>query len=319
MKSDQYIFRISDYDETGGSKLGIFFYGEEILFGWEKNFGKRSYKFKLKVQIFKKDDKIGLFSNKEKIQEDLRFVFTCNLKKYAKTVTYDTISETNTITQKTRKKFDFDKLIKDSNQEHLLEYIKTRLKRRIEYKKVLPVKFKDGYGEPAEFLEFTKDSADSWAGPHQHNNMVGCACAIKESKKKVNFNVSPVSENYTYWSLGKECRDELDKKAKELNNPKIPNGDWLLSTWNKDQKREFFDKLPIDLQACIAISYYKNHSEYLREKLPYQIYLYGNDDCSYSKYFGDMRAVNKEMEYLRNMQPLDFNRDIVDRDYIFTN
>lgn len=38
-------FHLEDYDSDGYHKYGVFFYGSEVLFGWEKNRGRRSYKF----------------------------------------------------------------------------------------------------------------------------------------------------------------------------------------------------------------------------------------------------------------------------------
>jgi hypothetical protein len=53
--------------------------------------------------------------------------------------------------------------------------------------------------------------------------------------------------------------------------------------------------------------------------LPYQIHISGNDDTSYSKYFATEEEREAELNYLLMMQPLHFEKDIVDRGYLFTN
>jgi len=64
---------------------------------------------------------------------------------------------------------------------------------------------------------------------------------------------------------------------------------------------------------------WETDKEHIEGMLPHSIYMCGNDDCSYSKWFSTEEEIAEELKYLRKMQPLDFNRDIIDRDYIFTN
>jgi hypothetical protein len=45
----------------------------------------------------------------------------------------------------------------------------------------------------------------------------------------------------------------------------------------------------------------------------------GTDDCSYTKWFPTKEAAEQELVYLRVMQPLDFYKDVIDREYLFTN
>ena len=59
--------------------------------------------------------------------------------------------------------------------------------------------------------------------------------------------------------------------------------------------------------------------DWLDEYLPFSIYICGNDDCSYTRYFSTHEEVDIELNYLRKMQPLDFYKDIRDRQYHFTN
>lgn len=56
-----------------------------------------------------------------------------------------------------------------------------------------------------------------------------------------------------------------------------------------------------------------------QEFYPYRIWLYGTDDDSWSKWFLTEEEIMKEVYWLRKMQPLNKIRDIIDREYIFTN
>ena len=51
----------------------------------------------------------------------------------------------------------------------------------------------------------------------------------------------------------------------------------------------------------------------------YSVYLHNEDDWSYTKTLETVAEVEEELTYLRNMQPLDIELDILNRDYIFTN
>ena len=89
----------------------------------------------------------------------------------------------------------------------------------------------------------------------------------------------------------------------------------------REEKEEFIKSLKDEEFHKL----YKNslNSQLEKESIerfkPYHIHLGGNDDCSYSKWFFTEHEMNKELDYLRKMQPLNFWSDILDRGYIFTN
>lgn len=50
-----------------------------------------------------------------------------------------------------------------------------------------------------------------------------------------------------------------------------------------------------------------------------KVRLSGNDDASWSKYFDTHQECLDELTYLRKMQPINKEMDVVNRGYIFTN
>ncbi len=61
------------------------------------------------------------------------------------------------------------------------------------------------------------------------------------------------------------------------------------------------------------------HPEHAWIECPFTLYLCGNDDFSYSKWFPTLEAAHEEVELLLACEPLNTQRDIRDNGFVFTN
>lgn len=52
---------------------------------------------------------------------------------------------------------------------------------------------------------------------------------------------------------------------------------------------------------------------------PFCLYMCGNDDCSYSKFFPTLEETREDLAILEACQPLDIHKDIVNNGFVFTN
>ncbi len=106
-----------------------------------------------------------------------------------------------------------------------------------------------------------------------------------------------LKESYNYVRYNK-----VDSPYNLINNLLMT----VISLSNKEQE--------LNIKQILA-----NIDEDLMENRPYRLCLSGNDDCSYSKSFYNLEDATDELKYLTAMQPLNMDKDILDRGYIFTN
>lgn len=68
--------------------------------------------------------------------------------------------------------------------------------------------------------------------------------------------------------------------------------------------------------------FYQNNPELIVEGAtsakPYSLYLCGNDDTSYTKFYASIAEAEQELELLKTNEPLEF-KDIMDLGFVFTN
>ncbi len=311
--------KIEFYDYTlpnESLKNGIYFYGEKILFGWEKDLGTRSYDFHVAVY----DEKFGLLGICDRslgeetlVYERINFIHTCDLKNYEVKMPPTKFREEG------YSDFNWEKLVKEACPE-LLDYAEERLKRKHSNKIVEKTEFPgmgtNFYGK-GEFLEFTEKSASCWAGPFELNNKRGASLNVRKYELKKEIKIVNPTTDYSFYDLPTDIQNDLTQKHK-VHAANIVYG------WTKDEKLAFFNELTDNQRYSTVKRFYSIRNSYLDEQLkqdflPFKIYMCGTDDCSYSNWFGTEEEVNKELEYLRKMQPLDFTKDIRDRGYIFTN
>jgi hypothetical protein len=143
------------------------------------------------------------------------------------------------------------------------------------------------------FLEFTKDTAYNWGGPIEMNGKLGAEYSFYKRDNKI-----PEFQFVTN-SVFKMSQD-FEKLTYE-------------------EKVNKFNALPTEDKYRLLKKQAMNLMEEIDHWLPYQIHLGGNDDTSYSKYFATEEEREDELNYLLMMQPLHFEKDIIDRGYLFTN
>jgi len=283
---------------NSNNKYGIFFYGKRINDSMsEKEFNQipiQSYKVKLVIREDKRIKPKDVFP-----YEEIEFIATFNINDFI-------VEEKSNKYYSKQFTIDYDKIVNEFFDKDYLEFLKERLKRRIENKHKEPTYFKDVYNDDAEFLEFD-DSAYEWGGPHEYNDLLGCAMDLKYNDKVSTAIDLDFTKIFQTWLLprqynnlsvnGKTLLDNYEKKLKFLN--KIPKKD-LLETFNKTME--------ILLDSEGLLNFYK-----------YKIFLYGTDDCSYTKGFHTEEEMMEEAQRLRNTQPLNMSLDIIHKGYIFTN
>ena len=302
-------FKIIDFDGFESDSLGTFFYNERILFGWEKDFGVRSYRFKLKLtteEVWLKDrDLNGIYSPFEKLE----FIHTCDLKDFVKeeifepgTAKHDMYDGEEGIPY-VHKIFNYEKLIQEADPKQY-QFVKERLFIKVCPDHISvpePVIFTGHWGEGSEFLEV--DEFTSFAGNFKQDDKEGCCMDFGPTEKIKDPFDWTIKTGWTKYDLPREI---------QLENYK----------WSDQQKIDFFNKLSLKDKHTTAFSAVKRFLDLDREwrgYFPYRIYLYGTDDTSYSKWFFTEEEMMKEVNWLRKMQPLNLIRDLLDREFMFTN
>ncbi|MBS1722772.1 MAG: hypothetical protein JSS66_07260 [Armatimonadetes bacterium] len=289
-------FVLHEYDPYDGDRLGVFFYGETVRYGWEKDLGFRSYEFKLMLAkpLWGYDQAI-----RQEGGELLRFVYSMNLKDLPR-------EKIAVFGGKKIVKVLWEQLLLDADPKQYKHCLQ-RLRRRLSTKPVpARIEYKAGdWHKGDEFLVFTKDTSHNWGGPFEQGGKQGCCANVTERPFR-EFPVGNIAENWHYYQLPRHLRDTTTEK-------------WVYHASPAERRAKFIG-FSMDDQFLIAKNYLKWQTDHsLAECLPWRLCLCGNDDTSYSKYFADRSAVEAELAYLRKMQPLDFERDIVQRDYYFTN
>jgi hypothetical protein len=310
------------FREEGKSLISL--YGREIYWICEIVPGIKTYKFCIPVTL----DRKHIFDREYKeIFELITFVHTCDLSKYQTKVKRKFLGEEE------HESIEVDwKAIVDEVDPTLWQYTEERLNRR--NATVIPKKvvYDGNYCTGYEFLEFTKDSAASWGGPFDQDGKEGACMKLKQTdfknddKWRLHYPVYNVESQFSFYDLPQSIKNSLDKKYRVMYEGKdCGNGANTVYSWSEKGKISFFNSMSAKNKFLTAERYYKEKFQYsslnedLMTRLPYKIYMCGNDDCSYSKWFATRKEMRDEVLYLRKMQPLDFYIDICERGYIFTN
>jgi hypothetical protein len=278
------MLRISECDVKGNSKRGVYFYGKQVFTSeYTEDYGIRSYQFFL-----------ALVEGNTEI-EKISFIDTVKLKdlprkvhKFRKVLTeghtFNLNVDWETYLQTSHKKL-YDYHIERANR---------KLTGNIPINKEIVVPW-ISENDKLDFLEFTNNYHFGFELEGKH----GAAAYISSHQmlgySSYPFDLAPLEEVWSHYDL--------------------PYGFTYKST---EDKIADFRAFPLNIQLRLAKKYInsiKNSEEYL----PYHVYLAGEDDFSYSKYFCTLEEAEQEMAYLRMMQPLDFKLDVIDRGYLFTN
>lgn len=301
-------FLVSDYSflkKNMHSELGVYFNDHFVFPSGNNDDEIHTYKFKFEIVSENDED-----FDTDKF-ENIEFYHTCNLNDYILMCHFldgsgDTYHTWN-----------YEKLFQDACPERY-QYLKDRVVKKSSNEIPSPTEIEDAYAKGCEFLEFTEESSYVWAGAFEQNGKSGAAFKIKEKPSSINFPILNVKTDHWSFHCPHSVMLKLDELGKEEGKNAGGNYHYRLTP---QQKEEFFNSLSVKEQHqiwCKFIKYY-SEPETLNMLLPFSVYMFGNDDCSYTKWFATKEEVTAEVEYLRKMQPLDFTLDIKDRGYIFTN
>ena len=314
MKKKQRTYTFIDYlfhNQDKCPKPGIYFYDSAVLFGWDKNEGVKSYHFRVQMVMDGQTKRFDRLMGHSYEYELLDFIYTCDLKDFTRIIPRNVHFDLGE-----REDFDWAKLVEQAIPERL-EDAKQRLIRKTGKKVPKPIIYKEGqtgFRENNEFLWFTEASCWSWAGPFSLDERKGCIMCAEPNKhyKNNSYPVLNVVTDHTFYDIPFAARKKLFGNDNGNEHYKL----------TPEQKAEFFNKLTVADKHATAKSYYngwRRDDEMLEQCLPYRVYLAGNDDCSYTKWFATEKEMKEEVKYLRKMQPLDFYLDVIQRGYIFTN
>lgn len=293
------MLRIADYSSSNPKEYGVYFYDRHIIKVIDEvNSGVKSYLFKLVIQSKNSE------SIKYKNIEPITFIKTLDLKDLPRrTITFrKELAERFGVDSK--EEIDWETYLQTSHKE-LYDYHIERANRKLAGFIPTPTLIEDEYLEKiVEFLEFTEETANYWAGAYKEEGKKGCYAAINSLINDIDeleypFNIKPITESWDPYDLPYSFQVEhLDNQYKKSHS-------------------ENYNDFPLHIQLLLAKKYISNLN--VEEYLPYKVYLYGTDDTSYTKYFCTLEEAEQEMNSLRMMQPLDFKLDILDRGYLFTN
>lgn len=284
--------KLSWYDINKG-KSGFEFYGEQVYDNYSE---LKSYKFNFELGAYFTVEEI---INQMKLGNNVGSHFQPIEKENI--IFYDTIKLTDLCEKDDS--FSLSKVENFLSERHPTEYkvAKERLNKKLYGTIPEPIIYNDS--GPDIFLEFMKETAHCWGGPHKLNDKLGAILKVKENKPE-DYVVD--LKDFSYYNLPKHL--EKQTSDKEIYN------------MSKEEKHNYFDSLSAADKHYIAKRQLQwIDKEWLESKLPFKIYLSGNDDTSFSKWFATKKEVQEEINYLLKMQPLCMHKDIYDRDYIFTN
>lgn len=285
-------FHIITYDFHNSKRLGLKKLQNQI-FEFKIPEGIATYTFEVKL-IFT-DNAVEALMGRSTEFEIIKNAYTGDLSEFKK-----------------EDKFDWFKFLEQNFSEQL-EFAKERLLRKKKCEVPEITFYKEGRSssrENAEFLQFDH-SAENWAGPFEMGEKKGCIVIYGERKDICDYPVWDVKKEHSFYNLPFNTRKDLSIDE---------NHHYSLTP---EEKEKFFNSLSPREQLQTAEDYFLSKISYLNEDLgrtqPYEIYLVGNDDCSFTKWFSSKEEMEEELKFLRMMQPLNFSLDIQDRNYIFTN
>lgn len=147
------------------------------------------------------------------------------------------------------------------------------------------------------------DSACDWAGPFEGDyahfalfdernlpgtNKLKTLAQLREAARFCHYNM-PRSAGFHNPATSEE---QLQKRLKDLTPKELREWEAKVAAW---------------------------HPEHAWIECPFTLYLCGNDDCSYSKWFPTLEAALEEIELFLACEPLNMQRDIRDNGFFFTN
>lgn len=137
-------------------------------------------------------------------------------------------------------------------------------------------------------LQFTEDSAACWGGPFDGN--------------------------FAYFSL-----QDYTKATMPYGKDKDEN---LLVLWERgriEKEKEYREQVERGTDKYKTLYPTYDYNERASIDKPVRLYMAGNDDTSYSKFYASENEAKEELNLFIGNQPLDFHDVVQDFDFVFTN
>lgn len=285
--------RIHSCDPSGTFDAGVSLY-HEAIFPESKGLDcVRSYRIGLylssEFDISKASflDRLNHHHPDRDRNEMFSFVVTTNLTKYLKTRSH---SKNFWFEAWDEKYFDFIQILKDFEPE-LLEFFTQRQIRKTQelVKNAQFSKNPDEYGGITEIIEV--DEFTSFSGNFKYDS---------KSYAKVSIRKGPRKElKFCY---------KVPKIVRPLDLPRLGNDCKITDLSHKEQEK-------------YILKYLRSQISFIEEGeyAPIILRLFGNDDSSWSKLLYSEEELEKELQFLRKMQPISLQYDIINRDWFFSN
>lgn len=162
-----------------------------------------------------------------------------------------------------------------------------------------------------EFIQV--DENTSFGGNFEQFGIEGCHMKFGKNqhcKEFTNLSFKPHISEYTLSRINHKFYKELRDEG--------------ITLYDKSDK-EIIDIIVSKFGLGVLLEAYKrelgqNHNHSIDEHYqPYKVYLAGNDDASYTKYFSTEEDMMVEVYRLRRCQPINMDIDVVNNGYYFTN
>lgn len=215
-----------------------------------------------------------------------------------------------------RKVFNFKQFIMDFFSEKDISYVISRMNKLKAFRAGKPITKLD-----TDFIEFD-DTADNMSGPEELNGKFGASISLTKDGDASPKQIDKILRSFNF--ISRMSRLDIPWIAKRRLGKAM--GD------TNDFENAFYKLTKSEKQKTLLSLSYEEFIELYRKTVkrlagdesifnlyPYHIYLAGNDDTSYSKYFLTIEEALEEARYLIAMQPINFWDDVKNRGYIFTN
>lgn len=172
-----------------------------------------------------------------------------------------------------------------------------------EYKEKFPSEVLPSHKGISDGMLLFDESASSFAGPFKGNYAYYC---IKDGR----LNRHPKYPIQTLAAL---------KLRHRLNQYNFPFGMYRNPSKDLDHLQQRLDKLtPKELKEWQSkIEKFVQHDSTIEK--PFLLYICGNDDCSYTKYYPTLKNLEDELNFFLDDEPLNFGLHISENGFVFTN
>lgn len=191
-------------------------------------------------------------------------------------------------------------------QEYEAQYEKVFCKHNVEYqpdwKNFTNPGLHGGYLTEG-MLQFDEDSRANWAGPFEGGFAYYCVIDNRHLHLPTLAEAAE-QHRFSHWIMPDVVRYQQGWKESAQNEEHLQKRLALLSY--KDLKQ-----WEINIRKMVV--------EFPTVENPFSLYMCGNDDCSYTKYYSTLEALQAELDLFLSDQPLNMSLHIYENGFVFTN